>query len=135
MAQTFEEYVDEWLSIKKEAKRLAELEMNMRKAIMQSIRNAKGDEFKEGANTLAMGDGRKITCTHKVNRIIDQSQIEVIREEYNALNDRPVPFDDLLKVKYDLVIGPFRKLEGRALEVISDLVTSKEGSPEIVVKD
>lgn len=131
--QTFEEYVDEWLKVKAEAARLKDLEMTMRLAIMGSVKNHLGEAFKEGANTHKMADGRKITVTHKVNRTIDQTQIDVIREEYNRLNDRPIPFDDLLKVKYDLVIGPYRKLDGKAAEIFSDLVTTKDGSPEVKV--
>lgn len=133
--ETFEGYVDRWTQIKREAKRLAEAEMEMRKAIMASIRQARGDEFKEGANGVKMADGRKITGTHKINRSLQQDQIEAVRERYMALNDRPVDFDDLLKVSYDLVISQFRKLDGEALKVVSDMVTAKEGSPEVKLAD
>ena len=131
--QTFEEYVAEWQKVKAEAARLKDLEMTMRLAIRDSVRNYLGDKFKEGANPHKMADGRKITVTHKVNRSLDESRLEVIREEYNALNDRPIEFDDLIKVKYELVIGKYRDLEGKAAEVFSDLVTTKEGSPEVKV--
>lgn len=130
---TFEQYVDEWLKIKAEAARLKDQEMTMRTAIRESVRTHLGDKFKEGANTHKMADGRKITVTHKINRTVDDSQISVIREEYEALNDRPVEFDDLLKVKYELSISNYRKLEGRAAEIFSDMVTTKDGSPEVKV--
>lgn len=133
--ETFEDYVARWQAVKREAKRYGEAEMEMRKAIMASIKQARGTEFKEGANAVKMADGRKITGTHKINRSLAQDQIAAVRERYQQLNDRPVDFDDLLKVSYDLVISSFRKLEGEALAVVSDMVTAKEGAPEIKVSD
>lgn len=132
--ETFEQYVDRWAAIKREAKRLADAEMAMRKAILASVKAHCGQDFKEGANTIDLGEGRKLTVTHKINRTLAKDQIEPVREKYNALNDRPVPFDDLLKIEYSLVVSSFRKLDGAAGAVFSDLVTSKEGSPEIVIK-
>lgn len=133
--ETFEDYVERWQQVKREARRLAEAEMAMRKAIMASIRNYQGDKFKEGANTIPLADGRKITGTHKINRSLSEDAIPLVRERYNELNDRPVEFDELLKVKHDLVVSAFRKLEGQALAVVSDMITAKEGAPEVVVKD
>lgn len=133
--ETFDQYVDRWAAIKRQAKRLAEAEMGMRLAIRESVKQHVGSAWKEGANNLPMSDGRKLTVTHKVNRSLDQSLLPVVRERYNLLNDRPVAFDDLVKVSYDLVVGPYRKLDGEAAQVFSDLVTSKDGAPEVKVGD
>lgn len=135
MAQTFEEYVDEWAALDRQAKKLTADAMAMRKAIATSVAAAQeGGVLKEGANTVTMADGRKITVTHKINRSLSPDEFGPARASFNAINDRPCDFDDLLKVKYDLVVSQYRKLEGPALAVFSDVMTAKDGAPEVVIK-
>jgi hypothetical protein len=124
------EYVDQWLAVKAVAKLLADYEMSQRKTLFYHTFPAP----KEGANTFDLADGRKIKATHKINRTILEDQIGAARQAYSELNDRPVDFEDLLKVKYDLVVAPFRKLEGPALLAVSRMVNAKDGAPDLKVE-
>lgn len=135
MTQTFDEYVDEWQKIKREAKALADKEMQMRKAIAASVAAAQpGGLLKEGVNNLTTPNGRKLKITHKINRSLQEAEFGPARANFNSINDRPCDFDDLLKVEYKLVVSQFRKLEGPALAAFSDVMTAKDGAPEIVVE-
>lgn len=134
---THTEYLDSWLKIKDLAKALSETEMMMRKALFAATFPA----HKEGANTFVLEDGRKLTATHKINRTIDETLIQPTRAEYELLNDRPVAFDDLLKVKHELVTSAFRKIQpaqdeapSPAYTIISKMITAKPGSPSMEVK-
>lgn len=134
---THAEYLDSWLKIKDIAKSLSDTEMTMRKALFA----ATFPDPKEGANTFVLADGRKLSATHKINRSIDEALLQPTRAEYELLNDRPINFDELLKVKHELVTSAFRKLQpakgeapGPAYVVISKMITAKPGSPSMEVK-
>ncbi|MCK9513550.1 MAG: hypothetical protein M0R28_20310 [Pigmentiphaga sp.] len=134
---THAEYLDSWLKIKDIAKSLSDTEMTMRKALFA----ATFPDPKEGANNFILPDGRKLAATHKINRSIDEALIQPTRAEYELLNDRPVAFDELLKVKHELVTSAFRKLQpakdealGPAYAVISKMITAKPGAPTMEVK-
>jgi Txe/YoeB family toxin of Txe-Axe toxin-antitoxin module len=131
------EYVDNWLKLSELAKALAAMEMVMRKALFAST----FPEPTEGANNYPLPDGRKIAAQHKLNYSIDESQIALARAEYEVINDRPVLFDELLKVKHDLVTSAYRKLQpasgqapSQAFVAVSRMVTIKPGSPTIEIR-
>lgn len=131
-------YLAQWAKISAAAKLLSETEMAMRKSIVAStFPNAK-----EGVNTHALPDGRKVKATCKVSRSLDESQIGLVRSEYDLLNDRPVVFDELLKTKYDLVLSAYRKLEPKENEqpsaaflTVSRMVTVKPSAPTLEIKE
>lgn len=133
---THAEYLDSWLKIKDVAKSLSDMEMTMRKALFAATFPAP----KEGANTFELQDGRKLAATYKINRSIDESLVQATRAEYELLNERPVDFDELLKVKHELVTSAYRKLQpgeeapGAAYIVISKMITAKPGSPTMEVR-
>ena len=132
---THAEYLDSWLKIKDLAKSLAATEMTMRKALFA----ATFPSPKEGANIFELQDGRKLAAIYKINRFIDESMVQATRAEYALLNERPVDFDELLKVKHELVTRAYRKLQpgeeapGAAYNVISKMITAKPGSPTMEV--
>jgi hypothetical protein len=135
---TFEEYVSQWDSLcgqieelKRKLAPLAAQELTMRKAIRDSVKTALGDAWKEGTNNLILQDGRTLKVVQSVSRKIDQDLIEITRKTYELVNDRPVVFDDLLRVKYELAKEPFSKLSGEALLVVSRMITSKDEAPEV----
>lgn len=139
MTQTFEEYVLDWDGLvarieaaKKDLKVLTDSEMTIRKAIAESVNKAVGG-LKEGVNTIPLGNGRKLKVTHTVKREIDQTMIPAVRETYNLLNDRPVVFDDLLRLKYELDKKSYDKLSDEALKVVSRMVTAKPVAPVVVL--
>ena len=143
---TFEEYVQDWdgtkvkianlvdqkkrmtADIDAEIAKLAATEMTMRKAIANNVVTSLGDNLKEGVNNWNMSNGRSLKLTHKVDRKIDEAQIAMAREEYAKVNDSDgVTFDQLLRVKYELAVAEFRKIEdkvGAALAVSRMLVSS-----------
>lgn len=134
---THAEYLAAWEKVKVVAKSLADMEMTMRKALFA----ATFPQPKEGANSFILEDGRKLTATHKISRSIDVSQIALARSEYGLVNDRPVEFDDLLKVEYSLVTSAFRKLEppagtepSPAFLAASRMIIAKAGAPTLEVK-
>lgn len=128
----FLEYVKDWEQVAAAAKALKDYEMKMRKAIASTGFPAPA----EGTNTLDLADGRTLVLTHKIDRKIDETQIALARSEYALINDRPVEFDDLLKVKHELVISAFRKvdLETPAGLTVSRMLIAKAGSPTLATR-
>lgn len=138
---TFEEYVSQWddlagqiAALKKQLKPLTDSEMAMRKAIVKSVAEALGSDWKEGTNTFKLADGRVLKIGYKLTREIAAAELPAAREEYSLLNDAPVAFDDLLRVKYELELREFRKLEGQAAKVFSRVITTKEAAPEVEIR-
>lgn len=143
---TFEEYVASWDATKMaianlvdDKKRLtadidakiatlAENEMVMRKAISASLKTAIGDKLKEGVNKWPLSNGRSLKLTNKIDRKIDEPQIALAREEYVKANDTDgVTFDQLMRIKYELNVSEFRKIENKpaaALAVSRMLIAS-----------
>lgn len=128
-ATTFESYVDQWLKLADALDEIKTQELLMRKAIAASAFPAP----KEGTNNFVMADGRKLKLQHKISRSLEEAMIPQVRAEYELLNHRPVVFDELLKVKYDLAIVEYRKLDDAALVIVSKMVTSKAGAPGLEV--
>ena len=138
---TFEEYVSQWdglvgqiAALKKQLKPLTDSEMMMRKAIVKAVAEALGSDWKEGANTFKLADGRVLKIGYKLTREVAAAELPAAREEYALLNDAPVAFDDLLRVKYELELKEFRKLEGQAAKVFSRVITTKEAAPEVEIR-
>lgn len=134
---THAEYLSAWEKVKEMAKTFTDMEMTMRKALFA----ATFPTPKEGANNFTLEDGRKIAATHKISRSIDASQITLARSEYSLVNDRPVEFDELLKVEYSLVTSAYRKIEpapgqspSPAYMAASRMIVTKAGAPTLEVK-
>lgn len=137
---TFEQYVylREELVIAQEAaklavKRLGEIEMTMRKAIAASAATTMPDGLKEGVNTFALTDGRKLKITRKITRTIEEAQMASVREEFERLNSQSVTFDSLLRTKYELSVAAFRQLDETGAHVVSRMITAKDGTVEMVL--
>ena len=139
--QTFSDYVtafedlsNEVERMKKELKRKTDAQMVMRRELTRTIKDAMGDAFKEGVNKFSLADGRVVKVDYKIDRKIEESMVLTARQEYARLNDTPCDFDDLIRVKYELNIAPFRKLENAALLAISQMVVAKEAAPTVTVE-
>jgi hypothetical protein len=138
MTTSFTDYVDEWdklagkiAELKKQLKPLESKELEMRKAIRDSVRQAMGVDFKEGMNNYLLPDLRTLKVNHKVTRSVDEASIPAAREEYRKLNDVPCTFDDLLRVKYEIEKKQVDKLEGDAAKIFANVYTTKDASPEV----
>lgn len=138
MSNDFITYVEAWDALcgkiaekKKELKEMTDSEMTMRKAIEASIETALGDAFKEGVNNYPLGDGRTLKVTRKIDRKIDPASLDLARDEYRKLNEAPVAFDDLLRIKYELEKKNFDKLSGASYLAFSRAITEKNAAPTV----
>lgn len=86
----------------------------------------------EGTNNFPLPAGYVLKFTHKINRIVDASVLQSVREELETLK---VNMDDVIKFKPELAVGTYKKLTPEAKLVMDKAVTSKPGTPsyEIVL--
>lgn len=115
-------------------KSLVDEELAMRKALAESVKTALGDKLKEGVNNYPTTAGT-LKLTHKVKREIDEAAVSAAREAYALVNDAPVTFDTLIRVKYELDKRSYDKLaaDGQAKRAVDTMVTSKPQTPELVL--
>jgi len=142
-ANDFEKATNEWESlqalqqhVKQAIKPLAFIELEKRNAIAASLAHHFGDGLKEGVNNYMLSNGRKLKYKHSISRIIDQAAIGQAREGYVAAADTPdVAFDDLLRVKYELAVAPYKKVQGspEAATAVSRMIISKPAAPALEV--
>ena len=134
----FLSYVAEWHSLQQQIeaakaamKPLVDKELKMRKALGESIATALGDKLKEGVNHYPLEDGRSLKFTYAVDRAVVEADIAPTREAYLLQNDRPVDFDALLRVKYELNKRDYDKLSPEAKLIVSRMLTTKPKAPTI----
>lgn len=137
---TFEEYVAEWdrlvgeiEKLKKLLKPLTEKEMEMRRAIFSGVQSSMGNNWKEGTNTWKMPDGRKLKVVNEIKREIEVGEIIAARNNYDRLNDRPVAFDSLLRIKYELAKTEWNKIGEEAKKAVSNMIIAKPGTPVVTL--
>lgn len=136
----FYDYVVDWDKLvaeietkKKQLKKLTDIELPIRKAIATSLGATLPEGLAEGVNIFTLRDGRKLKLTHTIKREIDEAQIVPTREAYAMLNDNPIAFDTLLRVKYELAKAEWNKLEGEPAKVVSRMLVSKDSAPTLVL--
>lgn len=141
-ANDFEVAVNEWdeldqlqKEIKKLLKALSEDEAAKRKGLAESLSAYFATDLKEGVNSYALSSGQKLKLTHKITRTVEPSMIEVARKAYEAVagGAGTTPFDDLLRVKYELQVTPFRKLDPEATNAVSRMIVAKPATPMLEV--
>lgn len=137
---TFEEYVADWdkvcaekTKLEAKLKPLKDKELAMRKAISESLSTALGATLREGVNTFVMQDGRSLKYTHEVKREVEKGEIANARAEYEKLNDRELPFDMLLRQKYELDKAAWKKLTPAQQKAVSRMLTTKLGTPTLEI--
>lgn len=139
---TFEEYVTAWdelcqkkAKLEKQLKPIKDEEMKMRKHITEALIAAKGSDLKEGANSFELVDGRTLKFANDIKREIENSEIENARKAYNDINDKgeDIPFDNLLRVKFELNLPDYRKLTEAQQKAIADMITSKPGAAKVEI--
>lgn len=107
--------------VKKLMKPVNDEERAQRDAISESLRAHFGDKLKEGVNDYKLSNGRKLKLTHKIDRKIDESSIEIARDAYTG----EIAFDDILRKKYELSKRDFDKLTYADELAISRMIVSK----------
>lgn len=145
-ANDFEVSVNDWreqqaliADIKKLLRPLEEDERAARDAIAASLRTYFGAELKEGVNTYSLSNGRKLKMGHKIDRKIDESMVDVARDAYRKALEDPAnwgpekSFDELLRIKYELAVAPFKKLSTAAATAVSRMIVAKPAAPTLEV--
>jgi hypothetical protein len=143
-ANDFERHVNQWYEkqqliaeIKKLLKPLDLEERKDRVGTGQSIATFLGDKLKEGVNKYELSNLRVLKYTHKVDRKIDPTMVNVARAEFVKAGDIPqgLTFDDLLRTKYELAATPYKKLDknGAAAIAFSRCMTTKFAAPTLEV--
>jgi len=128
-APSFEEFVKRWEVIASAVKTLQLVERTHRDAIIK----AAFPTPRIGVNTHNLPDGTQLKATIKTTRSVIESMIAPTRAEYELLNEPGVPFDNLLRVKYELEVAQWRKIDGHALRVVSRMLETKQGAPSLEV--
>lgn len=138
---TFDDYVRDWRALvsakeklEKSLKALREREVEMRLQIAGQIRNTLGEDLKEGVNYYGAGD-TKLKLNYKINWKVDPAKIQEVRQEYEKLNDVPVIFDEIIRVKHELSKTAYNKLGSTAKGVVSVMLTSTPATPELTMDE
>lgn len=129
---TFESMLAEWQAVKKTAAIASAREMELRKALFAGA----FPDPKEGTNKITLADGVIFSATHKINRTVDTNltAVGLAIAELTKLGNNEITPDDIFKVRYDLGVGPYKKLDARARAIVDKVVTSKPGAPTIELK-
>ena len=91
-------------------------------------------ELKEGVNNYELSNGRALKYTYAIERKVDTPSVAIAREAYKEAATVGDPaFDELLRIKYELEVKPFRKLSEEASKAVSRMVTAKPKSAELEV--
>lgn len=85
---------------------------------------------KEGVNNVELQDGRVCKFDYKINCKLTDAMAARAALVDVGVND----VDALIKPKYELAVGPYKKLTGPAREALDKFVESKPGLPTLEVK-
>lgn len=123
---TYEDVLNKWQAVQALAKQLTSVERDLRMGLFT------GGVPKpvEGTNKLELRDGRVCVFTVRYNR-----KITDVRAAQDAL--RAAGFNDtdtIIVPKYELAVGPYKKLGGPARAVLDVYVVTTPGLPSLEVK-
>lgn len=125
---TFEATLDKWQFAKQQMNFWQTQERELRVALFGgAVPNPK-----EGVNNVDLADGRICKFDHKVNRTVKDPVAARAALIAAGVND----VEGLLKTKYELVIGAYKKLdaESPARRILDEYVQTKPGLPSLEVK-
>jgi len=108
-------------------------EKRLREGVAASLTAYFAANLKEGTNNYELSNGRFVKFGHKVDRKIDESMLTVARADYAAATGVDKPFDDLLRVKYELAAAPYKLLTAAQRHAVSRMMTTKNASPTVVI--
>ena len=118
---------EEALRAAAQAKRLIELEQELRKQVQAALFPAP----KEGANTMELNAGWKLKLTYKLDRKLDEATLPAVKEELRKMNVNP---DPLVKMKPELDLAAYRnlmKIAPEAGKVFDQALMIKPASPTL----
>lgn len=121
-----EKDLEEWFLMGKELKKLRASEILLRKRIF----NFYFPEPDEGVNKHELDGGYVLKGTYKLTRSVDIGAFDALKEK---LEKEGVSVDRLVKFKPSLVAKEFNKLEGDKLNLFSQTLLIKPGSPTLEI--
>lgn len=119
--------LDEWHTISKEMARLSDREKELRKDLASYFRDPK-----EGTNTALLGFGRQLKMQHRINRKIDEANLDAAISTGVLKSDI---VNDVIVYKPNLSVSGWKALSPENRILFGDIITEEPGTPglEIVV--
>lgn len=123
-----------WLAardgVKAQLEKLEEVEKELRAKI---VKTCFPDGLREGSNKCSLPDGRTLTITGVVNRTMDDAMIDAALEAMKKhFGIAPA---GLFRTKYEVGVKVFKGLDGEAKKLLSNVITEKNGSPQLKVSE
>lgn len=114
--------IDRWYELTITIEKLSAEE----KALREGLFNGTFPNPKEGTNTVELPDGRKLKGQHRIYRNV--------REDLLALSPLQKRVRDLIfKVKHDLRVSEYRKLEADLRKEVDAILDIKPGMPGLTL--
>lgn len=115
--------LEAWRKCALELSRLKEEEMRLRKEIFKEA----FDAASEGANKLTLQGGWELKATVPYTRTLDQAHVAELLKE---LKKAKAP-STLIKIKYDLSVADYKKLDDHIRGMVDAHLTTKPGTPAL----
>lgn len=115
--------LEAWRKCALELARLKEEEMCLRKEIFKEAFEA----ATEGANKLTLQGGWELKATVPYTRTLDQAHVAELLKE---LKKAKAP-STLIKIKYDLSVADYKKLDDHIGGMVDAHLTTKPGTPAL----
>ena len=109
-------------------------EARLRKAAIAAIYP---DGIAEGANTVELADGIKLTATGKLNYRLDSNtdKVEKVLEKLEKSGpEGKLLADRLVAWKPSLAVGEYRQLDDKYRKIIDTVITTSDGMPSLELK-
>lgn len=129
-----EALLNKWEAAKELLDTAKALEGKLRKAAIAAIYP---DGIAEGANTVELADGVKLTATGRVNYKLD-SDTDKVEKALDKLEkagpEGKLLADRLVSWKPSLSVGEYRSLDDKYRKIIDAVITTSEGTPSLELK-
>lgn len=109
-------------------------EARLRKAAIAAIYP---DGIGEGANTVELADGVKLTATGKINYKLDSDtdKVEKVLDKLEKSGpEGKLLADRLVSWKPSLAVGEYRQLDDKYRKIIDTVITTSDGMPSLEIK-
>lgn len=87
---------------------------------------------REGTNAIPLGDTHELVMEHKINRSLDEALLNSLGRK---LYEDGIPMDLLIEYKPSLKLAEYRKLNDAQRAAFDALLTSKEGTPSLSIRE
>lgn len=116
--------LDEWIAVKTDLDRLKKREANLRQKLVEGA----FPNPIEGVNQVQLDDGTILKATHKINRTVDESCLQAVKEKLPA--EKAV---NLVTFKPQLSLTQYRKLTDEERKIFDSALIIRPGSTTLEV--